>query len=435
MEAEYKYPEEYQLRILACWIRKPTFLKGLVEASYFSNATQQDIAGVVENIRSSDETKDAKIPRVELVAMMRAFNGKKKTSLWPLYRRAIKQIYRQDLSDIRIMVKEIREFQAFCKTKMALTAALKDVDNGKREAAINKVLAVKHLGSESGNGDVLDLWEAIDKPSKWKEDREGIVGTRLPLLDQAMGGGLAAGELAILLAPPKVGKSSLLARLGVGAMRQGKKVALASGELSAPKIRKRIYSMLSGVPYHDQIKKAYGPAGTIAQLKMMRKIMPKGEMKIKGFPSGKAKIRDIEAWLEELRNDGYYSDILIVDYLMLFRSNGSYEERRIDLGYAAVDLRGVAQEQRIPIWTAAQTNRAALTRPTIGPSDIAEDISLFFTLDFMLALCQSEQERAVRQGMPENARLRLYGRDVAQSPTIKIEIDRAKFAIKEIGYA
>jgi len=243
VDTEYKYPEEYQLRVLACWIRKPTFLKGLVEASYFSNATQQDIASAVESIRSSDETKDAKIPKVELVAMMKAFDSRKRTSLWPLYRRAIKKIYNQDLSDVRVMAKQVREFQAHCKTKTALTAALKDVDNNKIQSAINKVLAVKHIG-RSSNGEVLDLWEAIDRPNEWEEDREGMVPTRLKLLDKAMSGGLAAGELGIIEAPAKLGKSSLLARLGVGAMRAEKKVALASGELSAPKIRKRIYSRL-----------------------------------------------------------------------------------------------------------------------------------------------------------------------------------------------
>jgi hypothetical protein len=430
---EYKYPESYQLRVLACWVRKPKFVKGLIEANYFSNATQQDIAGCVEEIRKGHE--DASISKVELVAMMRAFNGKKKTSLWSLYKRAIRKIYKQKLSDVRIMVEQIRAFQVYCKRRAALVAALRDVDNGKGDAGIKKVLAVKHLGSKHSQDEVLDLWEAITNPDEWEEDREGLVATRLTLLDKALGGGLAAGELGIVEAPPKVGKSSMLARLGVGAMRDYKKVAFATGELSAAKTRKRIYSMLTGIPYWELTKQAYKPAGTIAQLKQMRKLMPKGEMKIKGFPSGKARIQDVEAWVEELKSEGFKTDILIVDYLMTFRSNSNYDERRLDIGQSAIDLRGLAQEQHIPVWTAAQTNRAGLTKATIGPGDLAEDISLFFTLDFLLAICQSEEERGKGDGKPEKARLLLYGRDVARSATIKIEIDRPRFAIKEMGYA
>jgi hypothetical protein len=92
-----------------------------------------------------------------------------------------------------------------------------------------------------------------------------------------------------------------------------------------------------------------------------------------------------------------------------------------------MDLRGLAVERDIPVWTASQTNRAALNKERVGPEDIAEDISQFWTLDFMIALCQTKAEEALK---PQRARLLVMAaRDVGMGKTIPIFIDRNTFRV------
>ena len=55
-------------------------------------------------------------------------------------------------------------------------------------------------------------------------------------------------------------------------------------------------------------------------------------------------------------------DMVIVDYGDILRDTSNAKEVRHALGNIYEDLRGLAGEFEIPIWTASQANRSALMR-------------------------------------------------------------------------
>lgn len=436
--AEYTFNEAFQQRLLAAVVRRPDKMQGLVEPEYFTSPVFQDIAKLAAGVRNDKDTKNAVLSKTTLLMLLRDYLGGSRKDLWPMYKRATKRLYKTSLSDLPVLGKEAAEFIKHAKFKEALILAEKDVNNNKYESAMARMSSLKSVGHENDLG--LDYWKDFKAADRWREDRKNLIRTfYFPKLDESMGGGAGAGELVIVEGGAKSGKSTLLGRVSAGFMWQGKKVAVASGELSAKKYRKRIDAMLSGISYFDLYNKRSLPTGTRAQLEAVRAACS-GEMRIKSFPANRSRIMDIERWLDRLAEDqGFVADVLVVDYLTLFKSNEKYEDKRVSIGESAVDLRGLAMEKEIPVWTAAQVNRAGLDKPMIGPSDLAEDISLFFTLDFLIAICQTKDERGTeedrRNGKPEKARLMLAAaRDTASGAIVQVSLKRDKFIIKEEGY-
>jgi len=64
------------------------------------------------------------------------------------------------------------------------------------------------------------------------------------------------------------------------------------------------------------------------------------------------------------------------------------------LGNIYEDLRGLAGEMEIPIWTASQANRSSLEEDVIGADKIAEAYSKVMTADFVVSLSRKIEDKA-----------------------------------------
>jgi len=89
-------------------------------------------------------------------------------------------------------------------------------------------------------------------------------------------------------------------------------------------------------------------------------------------------------------------DLIIVDYADLLRGTG--KEIRHELGNIYEDLRGLAGEYEVPVWTASQANRSALEDDVIGAEKIAESYSKIMTADFVLSLSRKIEDKIAGTG-------------------------------------
>lgn len=444
---EFGWSESFQQKVLAAYIRDPKTCFHFIEPAYFSSPIHLDIARLTKEIYQEKDLSEIRLSRATLGTIVRNYLGSKKRDLWKTYRKVVRAVFEDDQKDKSIVLGQALEFAKEQKFRHALVRAEKHLNNRNFDAVIKEVAALKNFGVTRDLG--LDYWKNLDDPLRWGDDRHGLVKTFfLPTLDRNMGGGLGGGELGIILAGGKVGKSTLLGRFAGGALWQNKVVAIATGEISDTKYRKRIDSMVTNVPGWQLSKAAMREINNatgkpIAELEEYQDRMHqaqsllKGKLWIKQWPTNKGKIGDIETWMDQVQDEIQQKiDILFVDYIRVFKPNTRFEEQRVNIGEIALDLRGVAVERDIPVWTAQQANRAALMKPRLHPTDIAEDISSFFTLDFLLALCQTEDERGTeeerKKGVPERARVYIASaRDVESGYTVNIRIDRNTFIVRE----
>lgn len=121
-----------------------------------------------------------------------------------------------------------------------------------------------------------------------------------------------------------------------------------------------------------------------------------GRIFSKYMPPRETTCREIRAYLQHLRaTRSAVPTVLCVDYGDLLGSSSSeFEKRHEELGMVYTELRALGGHLGIPVWTASQAKREALTQKVIGPEQVGESFKKVAICDVLLAICRTEEERA-----------------------------------------
>ena len=153
-----------------------------------------------------------------------------------------------------------------------------------------------------------------------------------------------------------------------------------------------------------------------------------GKLIIKQYPTGNANVGHIKALLNELRQKKKRNPrIIMVDYLGIMSSmriRGYSENSYALVGAIAEELRGLAIEEDLCIWSAAQTNRGAWGNSDVEMADVAESAKLPATCDFLLGVVETEETIALGQQMFRQIKSRYGNKDVY--PRFMIGVDKGK---------
>jgi hypothetical protein len=117
-----------------------------------------------------------------------------------------------------------------------------------------------------------------------------------------------------------------------------------------------------------------------------------GLLFVKQFPPRVCKTTTIASYLDQLRNEGVRPGLLVVDYGDLLAAPRRYDQVRHELTAIFEDLRRVAVEFQIPVWTATQANRQSIGQYNVTEKHVAEAYSKVMTCDVLLSLNQTVQE-------------------------------------------
>lgn len=214
------------------------------------------------------------------------------------------------------------------------------------------------------------------------------------ILNKITKGGVEIGTLNILLAGVNVGKSLGLCSLAADYLQSGKNVLYISMEMAEEVVAKRIDANLLDVSMDDIDEGKMTYQEYKSKMERWRKSNVLGELYIKQYPIGGAHALTFKALLNELKlKKGFVPDVIIVDYLGICGSSRIkvFTENSYTLVKAiAEELRALAVEMGLPVWTAAQTTRNGWDNSDITMGDIAESAGLSHTADFILAVIETD---------------------------------------------
>ena len=277
----------------------------------------------------------------------------------------------------------------FCRKQKLKEAMLKSVSLLKN-SSFNEISEVINSALKLGCSRDFGYDYKVDFEKRFQLKARNPVSTGWRIVDDLTKGGLGSGELGVVIAPTGAGKSMVLVHLGAQALREGKTVVHYTLELQDTVVATRYDSCLTGIP----LQKVFLSKDEIYE--NVKDI--EGDLIIKEYPTKTATPQMIRNHLEKLRQRDINVDMVLVDYGDLLRPNIVRKEKRHELETIYEDLRAIAQENEVPLYTASQTNRGGLNAEVITMESISEAFNKCFVADFIFSISRTIEDKASNTG-------------------------------------
>ena len=375
--SEYGY--SFQIKILTCLFTDKAFLQqiaDILESKFFENDANKFIVDIVKEY--FNEYKAPPTKEVLKVKVTEIDNDVLKKTVVEHLKDVYRYIGAEDLDFVK------QQTLDFCKNQNLKGAIIQSVEllkDGEYDAIKNLIDTAMKAGSERNIGH--EYMDNIDE--RYEESVRNTITTGWEVIDELADGGLGKGELGVMVAPAGIGKSWALVNVAANAVKAGKTVLHYTLELNEAYVGLRYDSVFTGIAAQNL---KYNVDDVKEKLKTI-----KGNLIVKYYPTKGASVNTISSHIEKCKMQDIKPDLVIVDYADLLRGTGKTSELRIQLGNIYEDLRGLAGEQEIPVWTASQANRSALQEDVIQADKIAESYSKIMTADFVVSLSRKIEDK------------------------------------------
>lgn len=322
-----------------------------------------------------------------------------------------------DMGDIAYVKDKSLDFCRKQALREALEKSVELISSDKYDAVVDLMRKAVSVGLPVSVGH--DFFE--DMEARFVKINRLACPTGLDQLDQktVLNGGLGRGELGVIVANTGVGKSHMLVSLGAQALKLGKNVVHYTLELTETAVGIRYDSHLTGIASNEiQDSKQ--------EVLDKYKDMELGKLIIKEYPTGGATVNTIRNHLEKLSLRGITPSMLLIDYADIMRSSREHDALRLELKLIYEELRNLAMEKGIPIWTASQANRDSSNSDVVGLENMSESYGKAMVADVVISLSRKPTEKATGAGRLFVAKNRA-GRDGILFP---VHIDTARSTIK-----
>jgi hypothetical protein len=277
----------------------------------------------------------------------------------------------------------------FCKNQCIKRAILDSVEllgKGQYEAIKATIDLAMKAGADKEVGH--EYKDSVE--DRHKDNIRDTIPTPWPVINDLADGGFGKGELVVFVAPAGIGKSWGLINVGAHAVKQGLNVVHYTLELNEGYVGQRYDAVLTGIANQNLKYNQDEVASMVSKLK--------GNLIIKYYPTKTASCSTIRAHIEKMILVGKKPDLVIVDYADLLRGSVAKKEMRHELESIYEDLRGVAGEYGIPMFTASQANRSALEQDVIEADKISESYSKIMIADFVISLSRKMTDKIAGTG-------------------------------------
>lgn len=290
----------------------------------------------------------------------------------------------------------IDKSEKFCKDKAVYNAIMKSIqildgeDKELTKDALPSLLAdAIAVSFDTSVGH--DLFEDAEERYDLLHEKKNKIRFDIDMLNKITRGGVEKKTLNVFLASTNVGKSLALCHLAASYIRAGMDVLYITLEMAAEKISERVDCNLLSLNIEDLEK--------VSKEKFISKMdeverKTQGRLIVKEYPMSSAHSGHFRALLDELdTKKSFKPSVIIIDYLNICSAQRASKN---DNSYTLVkkiaeELRALAQEYNVPVWSATQTNRGGANNSDISITDTSESFGLPMTVDFLLALVRTDE--------------------------------------------
>lgn len=366
----------FQTKLVYTLLTDHKFLERIGDALHVKYFENEAFSWIVQTIREHYK-RYKNSPSIEAIAIY--VKEMQNASLKETVKNAIRDIFK-DTTDLDFIKNKTIEFCQQQALKTAIYDSVTLYQDGKR-LEVRKVIddALKvGIDSDIGHDYTVSFSQRIDQTSR------KTVSTGWNVINSITDGGLGPGELGIIVGAAGMGKSWALISMAATAIKNGLSVVYYTLELSEHYVGIRFDSHLLGIA-GENIK--FHQDEVLSKLETIP-----GTLLIKYYPTKAATVQTIKSHIEKMKViKGTPPDIVFVDYADLL--NGPGKEKRHVLESIYEDLRGVAGEFNIPVWTASQANRSSVESDIIEGDKVSEAYSKVMIGDFILSVSRKMSDK------------------------------------------
>jgi replicative DNA helicase len=278
-----------------------------------------------------------------------------------------------------------------------------------------------------------DYTENVEERYDFYHTEEDRLPFDLEYFNTITKGGVPRKTLNIALAGTGVGKSLFMCHVAASSLVQGHNVLYITMEMAEERIAERIDANLLNVPI-DQLDKLSKDMFTTKVNDIARKTT--GKLIIKEYPTGSAHSGHFRALLNELKLKRQFEpDLIFIDYLNICSSSrmkamGGSINSYTYIKAIAEELRGLAVEFNVPVFSATQTTRSGFSNSDVGLEDTSESFGLPATADLMFALISTEE--LDKQGQFMVKQLKNRYNDPTAHKRFVVGVDRSKMRLYDV---
>ena len=409
-----EYGFGFQVKVIAALFTDRIFLQqiaDIIQPDYFESDTNSWLLEVIlDHFREYKTPPSKDVLKVKVTEIE---NDILKTAVLE----QLKDVFRYMESDDLSFVKD--EILKFCKNqeiKRAIMDSVTLLKMGNYDEIKSKMDSAMKAGADTNIG--LDYIN--DVASRYNEAARHTITTGWDVIDDLMDGGLAPGELGVVMAPAGIGKSWMLINIGANAVKAGKTVIHYTLELNENYVGQRYDSVLTGI--NAQTLKHH--QDTVEE--KMKSLS--GSLIVKYYPTKSVGVMALKAHIEKTIMQGKTPDLIIVDYGDLLKVN-TKKDKHEALEDLYEELRGMAGEYAIPVWTASQAGRSALEEDIIEADKIASSYGKVMVADFLMSLSRKVEDKMSGTGRGHVIKNR-FGPDGITLPS-KINTNNGQFEFFE----
>lgn len=328
--------------------------------------------------------------------------------------------------------------EKWCQDRAIYNAVMESITiiDGKHDTLTKNALPellTKALGVAFDTNVGHDYIENVEERYEFYHKEEDRIPFDLEYFNTITKGGVPNKTLNIALAGTGVGKSLYMCHVAASSLVEGRNVLYITMEMAEERIAERIDANLLNVPI-DQLDKLSKDMFTSKIADLARKTT--GRLVVKEYPTGSAHAGHFRALLNELKlKKQFVPDIIFIDYLNICSSSrmkgmGGAINSYTYIKAIAEELRGLAVEFDVPIFSATQTTRSGYSNTDVGLEDTSESFGLPATADLMFALISTEELE--QQGQIMVKQLKNRYNDPTHHKRFVVGVDRSRMRLFDV---
>jgi replicative DNA helicase len=303
----------------------------------------------------------------------------------------LSQIKESNLEGHQFVIEKALKFCKQQELQKVMSKAQKIIDKGdfesydQLEEMVNKALQVGEI--EEGEQDVFtNLDEVLD------DDYRHPIPIGIPGIDNLLKGGLAKGELGVILAPTGVGKTTVLSKISNHAFNLGYNVLQIFFEDNPKIIQRKHFTMWTGIA-PDEL--SFYKEEVMEKVREIRE-STKNRLILKKYPSDTLTMSQIKNQVRKMIAEGNKIDLIVLDYIDCIVPDKNLGDEWKSEGSVMRAFEALCHELDVAGWTATQGNRSSISSDVVTTDQMGGSIKKAQVGHVIISVAKSLQQKEMK---------------------------------------